>query len=85
MNNRVFEIIHDTLVLRRDVVETVPSDEPVFVLRSRDCKALATIRAYQSNFSPTSEHWKIIQAVINDFTKFRNENPDKMGEPKECY
>ena len=85
MNNRVFEIIHNSLVLKRTTVEVVPEDEPVFILRARDCKALGTIRCYQSIFAPTSEQWKVCQAVVDDFTKFREENPDKMGEPDECY
>lgn len=85
MNNQIFginenfelELVHNN--------EQISKDEPVFVLRARDCKALATIRAYQSNFSPTSEQWKVVQQVIDDFTKFREENPELMGEPEECY
>ena len=84
MNNRVFRIQEDDLVLK-GTNEPVPENEPAFVLRARSKKALGTLRVHQSLFAPTSDHWKVIQAVIDDFTKFREENPDLMGEPSEVY
>ena len=87
MNNRVFEIdseIHRNLIVK-STGKIVSENEPVYVLRACDNKALATIRVSQSNFAPTSKHWKIIQDVIDDFTKFRKENPELMKEPEECY
>lgn len=84
MNNRVFRIIGTSLLLTKNN-ELIPEDEPVFILRARDNKALGTIRAYQSIFAPTSEHWKVIQNVIDDFTKFRQENQEGMAEPSEVY
>lgn len=88
MNNRIFCINQKELVLKRsdksDYV-IVPKDEPVFILRAEDKWALSTIRVYQSTFRPTSEQWKIIQDVINDFTEFKNKNPEKMKESSECY
>jgi len=84
MNNGVLRVQENDLVLKR-TGETIPESEPVYFLRARDKKALATIRVNQSQFAPTSGHWKIIQQVIDDFTKFREENPEKMGEPLEVY
>lgn len=89
MNNRVFHIHHepifgDSLALTKDD-EPIPQDEPLFILRARDTQALSTIRIYQSTMPPTSEGWKIIQAVINDFTEFKQKNPDIMGNPNEVY
>lgn len=84
MNNRIFAVRYDKLVLKATNV-VIPENEPVYVLRARDRKALSTIRVDQSMFPPTSEHWKVIQNVIDDFTKFRQENPNLMGEPSEVY
>ena len=88
MNNRIFEIDDNQLWITKPGIGNsilVPENEPVFILRARDKKALSTIRAYQSIFAPTSEHWKVIQNVIDDFTKFREENPILMGAPSGCY
>ena len=84
MNNRVFRIQEDDLVLRRTGV-AVSEDEPVFILRACSDKALGTLRVHQSLFAPTSEHWKVIQAVMDDFTEFKKNNPEKMGNPEEVY
>lgn len=85
MNNRVFAIPSgkDLVVIR--TMQKVPDNEPVFILRARDTQALSTVRVYQSTMPPTSEGWKIIQAVIDDFTKFKQENPDLMGTPAQVY
>ena len=84
MNNRVFHIIGTGLVLSKNN-EFIPEDEPVFVLRACDNKALGTIRCYQALFAPSSEQWKVCQSVIDDFAKFRKESPELVGEPNECY
>jgi len=84
MNNRIFGIANSFLLLLR-TGEEVPVTEPVFILRARDKQALSTIRVYQSTMPPTSEGWKIIQAVIEDFTEFKGLNRLRMGEPSEVY
>lgn len=84
MNNEVFEILSDCLVSKTKG-ETVPEDEPVFVLRARDSKALSTIRCYQSLFTPTSHDWKTVQAVLDDFSEFRQKFPEEMSEPEDLY
>ena len=88
MNNRIFFINQKELVLKRpdkSDYEVVPKNEPVFILRARDCKAMGTIRCYQALFAPSSEQWKVVQDVIDDFAKFRKESPELVGEPDECY
>lgn len=84
MNNRVFTIARGLLKVVSDG-SNIPESEPVFVLRARDTQALSTIRVYQSTMPPKSEGWRIIQAVIDDFTTFLRENRDKMGSPNEVY
>ncbi len=85
MNNAVFEIVDNRLVSTTKAGETVPDDEPVFILRGRDLKALSTIRSYQSTFSPMNDSWKTTQKVLNDFSEFREQNPKKMTEPEDLY
>lgn len=84
MNNRVFGIADDCLIVLR-TNKKISMTVPVFILIAPDKHALSTIRVYQSVMPPTSEGWKIIQDVINDFTEFRQKNPDLMGEPSEVY
>lgn len=84
MNNRIFTIDNNRLKLILSN-QFIPEDEPVFILRARDTQALSTIRVYQSTMRPTSEGWKIIQDVIDDFTKFKQENRTKMGYPSNVY
>ena len=84
MNNEAFETVDGWLFSTR-TNESVPEDEPVFILRGRDLKALSTIRSYQSTFSPMHEHWKATQKVLNDFGEFREQNPEKMSEPEDLY
>ena len=84
LNNRIFIIDHDQLKFTASNA-VVPDDEPIFVLLARDKNALGTIRSYQSTMGPTSDAWKIVQDVIDDFTKFKDENPDKMGHSSEVY
>lgn len=85
MNNRVFYIGLDGLLTLTRTTKTISEDEPVFILRARDRQALSTIRVYQSTMPPTSEGWKIIQAVIDDFVKFKQENGILMGTPSDVY
>lgn len=86
MNNRVF-FIHkgEDVLVSIKTNEDVPEDEPVFILRARDRKAPSTIRVYQSTTRPASKEWKTLEAVLDDFRKFREENPGLMGDPSEVY
>ena len=61
----------------------VPDDEPLFLLRGRDHNALAAIRAYEAVCAQECNdlHMAGIQQVRDKFTKFADENPDKMKQP----
>jgi|GEM_PF-5742207 len=85
MNNRIFEIDENSQLVIKETGEPIPSGEPIFILLGRDCQAPCTIRVYQSLMTPMSEGWKTIQDVINDFMKFRKENPDLIVKPEEAY
>lgn len=84
MNNAKFEIKGSQLVFR-STGEAIPEDEPVFILRGCDTTALCTLRTYQSSMRPVTDNWKGVQNVIDDFTKFRQENRTRMKPPAEAY
>lgn len=86
LNNKVFETCPDVpgLVIK-ETGELIPCDEPVFILRACDSQAASTIRVYQSLMAPRSENWKTTQSVLDDFTQFRKENPERMQSPEEAY
>lgn len=61
-----------------------PQDEPIFVLRGQDRKALAGIRAYNLACTPETspmEHLEAITNAIDLFERFRIDNPDRMKHP----
>jgi len=64
--------------------EVIPDDEPCFIIRARDKKALVTLKAYflfcaEEGGDPT--HLKAISNRIEEFEKFEKENPERMKEP----
>jgi len=84
MNNQAFVINNNQLQLIR-TGERISDEEPVFILRARDRHALSTIRVYQSTVRPRSEEWKMLQSIIEDFAKFSELYPLRMGNPSEVY
>jgi len=84
VNNGKFTIKDNQLVFIGSG-EVIPEDEPVFILRACDRQASSILRVYQSKMRPTDPCWKGIQAVIEEFTRFRKNNPDKMKQPDEAY
>jgi hypothetical protein len=60
-----------------------PEDEPVFVLRARDKRALAALRYYrdhQSQNAPTN-HLDGIEKAYKDFDDFATNHRELMKEP----
>lgn len=58
----------------------VPKDEPVFILRARDSRAVAAMAYYQS-ICRDADHQAAVGKRIEDFERFERENPDRMKEP----
>jgi len=79
MHERKYKILENRLVRRSDSVP-VPDDEPLFILRAQDRNALATLMTYVS-ICVNLEHRRNVMKTVNDFTNFRNNNPEKMKEP----
>lgn len=79
MHERKFEIRNNRLVKRSNQVP-VPDDEPLFVFRAKDRKALCALVAYNMVLDKL-EQKEAAQKSINDFREFQERNPDKMNEP----
>ena len=79
MHERKYTIQNNKLVKKSNLVP-VPDDEPVFIFRAKDRKALAALVAYHvilDNLDQKAEVYK----SINDFRAFQEMNPEKMAEP----
>ena len=79
MQERKYKIENNKLVRRCDGVP-VPEDEPLFILRAQDIKALPILLGYHVICQNLSHQAGIVKS-IKDFTDFRDMNPDRMKEP----
>ena len=80
MWERKYKIIDGKIVKRSNEVP-IPDNEPLFLFRAKDRKALAALVAY-SMIVDNLDQKESIQKSVEDFRRFMAENPDKMGEPK---
>src|ERR1700723_1133513 len=63
--------------------ETIPEDEPLFLLRGRDHHALEAIQAYRSICANDCNelHLDGISQAANKFAEFRIDHPERMKQP----
>ena len=74
-------MIKDGQIVKRIGEKPIPDDEPLFIFRAKDRKALAALVAYSmilDNLDQKAEVTKTIQ----DFRAFQEKNPDRMAEPR---
>ena len=79
MHERKYKILDGKLV-KKDGDVPVPDDEPLFILRASDRKALAVLVAYNM-ICDHLEHKAKVQETIVDFRSFQEKYPERMGEP----
>ena len=79
MMERKYKILDGKIVNRKSGKE-VPEDEPLFIFRAQDKKALAALVAY-SLVVDKLEHRAQIQKDIEDFRAFQEKHPERMKEP----
>lgn len=79
MIERKYKIENNRLVKRSDGVP-IPDDEPLFILRGQDIKALPLLLAYNI-ICQNLKHIAGIVESIGDFTRFRDNHPERMKEP----
>ncbi len=79
MYERKYTIKDNKLVKRSNQVP-VPEDEPLFIFRAKDRKALAAMVAYSLILDNLDQKAEVTKSV-NDFRRFQEEHPEKMAEP----
>jgi hypothetical protein len=79
MNERKY-MIQDNRLVKKIGEVPIPDDEPLFILRAQDRKALPALTAYCSILD-TLEHRAEVTKSINDFREFQEKNPERMKEP----
>lgn len=73
-------MIKDGQLVKRIGEKPVPDDEPLFIFRAKDRKALAALVAYHMILD-NLDQMEEVRKSITDFRRFQEENPEKMGEP----
>ena len=73
-------IIKDGKLVKRIGEKPVPDDEPLFIFRAKDSKSLIGLIAYHMALN-NLDQMEEVQKTINDFRRFQEEHPEKMGEP----
>jgi hypothetical protein len=79
MHERKYKILNGQLV-KRIGEKPIPDDEPLFILRAKDRKALAVLVAYNIILDNLDQKAEVTKS-INDFRKFQENHPDRMSEP----
>ena len=79
MHERKYKFINGRLVKKVNEVP-VPDDEPVFIFRAKDRKALPALVAYIMILDNLDQKAEVTKS-INDFRAFQEMNPEKMAEP----
>lgn len=71
--------IRDGRIIDRATGEAIPDDEPIFILRAKDRRALTALIAYYAAHQPGRA--KAIEARIEEFKAFARAHPQRMQEP----
>ena len=79
MNERKYKI-EDNKLVKRNSGAPIPLDEPVFIFRAKDLKALAALIAYNMILDNLEQKASVMKS-INDFRQFQEKYPEKMAEP----
>jgi len=79
MHERKYKI-KDGKLVKRDTEVPIPEDEPLFIFRAKDRKALAALVAYNI-ICDKIEQRESVSKSINDFREFQEKHPEVMAEP----
>jgi hypothetical protein len=74
-----YEALEDR-IYNRATGEVIPDDEPIFIFRGKDAKALHGLREYFAHCTD-AHHMAAISQRIEDFKRFARLNPERMKEP----
>ncbi len=80
MNERKYKI-KDGKIVKRDGEKPIPDNEPLFIFRAKDRKALAALVAYCMILDNLDQKAAVTKS-INDFRDFQERNPELLKEPR---
>jgi len=72
--------IKDGKIVKKSNLVPIPDNEPLFIFRAKDRKALAALVAYHMILD-NLDQMEEVRKSITDFRRFQEEHPEKMGEP----
>ncbi len=72
--------VRDGRIIRRHTGEPIPDDEPVFIFRAKDRRALTGLTAYYAAIT-NPDHARAVAARIESFKAFAAGHPERMREP----
>jgi hypothetical protein len=75
--------VNGSAIMNRASGEAIPADEPVFIFRARDVRAVGALSRYASVVAlhSSEDHWLAVMGRIDDFVRFRRDHPERMKEP----
>jgi len=79
MHERKYKIKDGRLVKKSNEVP-IPENEPLFIFRAKDRKALSALVAYNMILDRLDQKESVTKS-INDFRDFQEKNPELMQEP----
>ncbi len=79
MHERKYKIM-DNKIVKRSNQAPIPDDEPLFIFRAKDRKAISALVAYNMILDNLEQKESVTKS-INDFRAFAEKNPDLMDEP----
>jgi len=80
MHERKYKI-EDGRIVKRSNGVAIPENEPLFIFRAKDRKALPALVAYNMILDNLDQK-EAVTKVINDFRGFSEKNPELMDEPR---
>ncbi len=72
--------VRDGRIVERQTGDPIPDDEPVFIFRGKDSRALTALTAYYAAITDQG-HAKAVAARIEEFKAFARAHPRRMKEP----
>lgn len=76
--------IENGRIVNRVSGEAIPDDEPIFILRARDCLAIHAFEGYifaLEDEPGTAEHLKAVKIRLKNFGDFSDQHPERMKVP----
>ncbi len=79
MNSKKY-IIENNQIINRQTNQPIPEDEPVFIFRAHDRKALVALSYYTAILDDLNHIAAVIE-VVESFRGFQAAHPDRIKEP----